>query len=187
MVAFERAAEPAEVHFLWRPQLADPDDEIVLEAAMNGTVTRLVAHAVRHCESAAKAIGFEGVRLGCSSNGSRNERDANPPWIVNADAVRACAVTLQGLKAICRQIEIEQRRRDVQFVKPQLRLPRHAGEILKRSRFIFPRACGGAGPRIASGQSAESLSAPASHGAFQITPLRSRLAPVRLPLNLLAR
>jgi putative PIN family toxin of toxin-antitoxin system len=30
MGAFASAAEPVEVHFLWRPQLADPDDEIVL-------------------------------------------------------------------------------------------------------------------------------------------------------------
>jgi predicted nucleic acid-binding protein len=27
---------PVEVHFLWRPQLADPEDEMVLEAAVNG-------------------------------------------------------------------------------------------------------------------------------------------------------
>jgi hypothetical protein len=36
MAAFASAAEPVEVHFLRRPQLADPDDEIVLEAAVNG-------------------------------------------------------------------------------------------------------------------------------------------------------
>lgn len=34
--AFASAAEPVEVHFLWRPQLADPADELVLEAAVNG-------------------------------------------------------------------------------------------------------------------------------------------------------
>ncbi len=28
--------EPIEVHFQWRPQLPDPDDELVLEAAING-------------------------------------------------------------------------------------------------------------------------------------------------------
>lgn len=28
--------EPAEPHFSWRPQLGDPDDEMVLEAAVNG-------------------------------------------------------------------------------------------------------------------------------------------------------
>ena len=29
-------AEPVETHFLWRPQLRDPGDELVLEAAVNG-------------------------------------------------------------------------------------------------------------------------------------------------------
>jgi putative PIN family toxin of toxin-antitoxin system len=28
--------EPVEAHLLWRPQLPDPDDEMVLEAAING-------------------------------------------------------------------------------------------------------------------------------------------------------
>jgi predicted nucleic acid-binding protein len=29
-------AEPVPTHFLWRPQLRDPNDEVVLEAAVNG-------------------------------------------------------------------------------------------------------------------------------------------------------
>jgi putative PIN family toxin of toxin-antitoxin system len=28
--------EPVETHFMWRPQLRDPGDELVLEAAVNG-------------------------------------------------------------------------------------------------------------------------------------------------------
>jgi len=28
-------AEPVKIHFLWRPQLRDPGDEMVLEAAVN--------------------------------------------------------------------------------------------------------------------------------------------------------
>lgn len=35
-------AEPVETHFLWRPQLRDPDDEMVLEAAINGRADALV-------------------------------------------------------------------------------------------------------------------------------------------------
>jgi putative PIN family toxin of toxin-antitoxin system len=31
-----RVAEPVEISYLWRPHLADPDDELVLEAAVNG-------------------------------------------------------------------------------------------------------------------------------------------------------
>lgn len=32
------------VHFLWRPQLRDPKDEMVLEAAVNGRADYLVTH-----------------------------------------------------------------------------------------------------------------------------------------------
>lgn len=35
-------AEPVETHFLWRPQLRDPNDEMVLEAAVNGCADALV-------------------------------------------------------------------------------------------------------------------------------------------------
>jgi predicted nucleic acid-binding protein len=35
-------AEPVETHFLWRPQLRDPNDEMVLEAAVNGQADALV-------------------------------------------------------------------------------------------------------------------------------------------------
>jgi putative PIN family toxin of toxin-antitoxin system len=34
--------EPVETHFLWRPQLRDPGDELVLEAAVNGQAAALV-------------------------------------------------------------------------------------------------------------------------------------------------
>jgi putative PIN family toxin of toxin-antitoxin system len=35
---------PVELHFSWRPQLRDPGDEMVLEAAVNGQVDALVTH-----------------------------------------------------------------------------------------------------------------------------------------------
>ena len=35
-------AEPVDTHFLWRPQLRDPNDEMVLEAAINGNADVLV-------------------------------------------------------------------------------------------------------------------------------------------------
>ncbi len=34
--------EPTETHFLWRPQLRDPADELVLEAAVNGRADAIV-------------------------------------------------------------------------------------------------------------------------------------------------
>ncbi len=40
-------AIPQDVHFLWRPQLRDPSDELVLEAAVNASVDFLVTHNLR--------------------------------------------------------------------------------------------------------------------------------------------
>lgn len=45
--------EPVELHFLWRPQLADPSDEMVLEAAVNGRADMLVTHNFRDFREAA--------------------------------------------------------------------------------------------------------------------------------------
>lgn len=39
--------EPVEVHFLWRPQVRDPSDEMVLEAAINGRAEALVTYNIR--------------------------------------------------------------------------------------------------------------------------------------------
>src|SRR5579863_10108912 len=36
--------EPVEVHFRWRPQLRDPNDEMVLEAAIHGRADALVTY-----------------------------------------------------------------------------------------------------------------------------------------------
>lgn len=38
--------EPVEVHFQWRPQVRDPSDEMVLEAAINGRADALVTYNV---------------------------------------------------------------------------------------------------------------------------------------------
>ena len=35
-------AEPVKAHFLWRPQLRDPGDEMVLETAVNGRADALM-------------------------------------------------------------------------------------------------------------------------------------------------
>lgn len=40
-------AEPVQTHFLWRPQLRDPGDEVVLEAAVNGRADALVTFNTR--------------------------------------------------------------------------------------------------------------------------------------------
>jgi putative PIN family toxin of toxin-antitoxin system len=38
--------EPVEVHFQWRPQTRDPNDEMVLEAAINGAANAIVTYNV---------------------------------------------------------------------------------------------------------------------------------------------
>lgn len=40
-------AEAVESHFLWRPQLRDPADEMVLEAAVNGRANAIVTFNAR--------------------------------------------------------------------------------------------------------------------------------------------
>ena len=40
-------AEPVESHFLWRPRLRDPNDEMVLEAAVNGRTDAIVTFNAR--------------------------------------------------------------------------------------------------------------------------------------------
>jgi putative PIN family toxin of toxin-antitoxin system len=47
LAALASASDPVEVHFRWRPQLSDPSDELVLEAAVNGMADALVTHNVR--------------------------------------------------------------------------------------------------------------------------------------------
>jgi putative PIN family toxin of toxin-antitoxin system len=52
-------AQPVETHFLWRPQLRDPNDEMVLEAAVNGRADVLVTFNRRDFGSAPEQFGIE--------------------------------------------------------------------------------------------------------------------------------
>jgi len=52
-------AEPVETHFLWRPQLRDPSDEMVLEAAVNGRADALVTFNVRDFGTTPSRFGIE--------------------------------------------------------------------------------------------------------------------------------
>ena len=52
-------AEPVPTHFLWRPQLRDPGDEMVLEAAVNGGADALVTFNVRDYGTSPSRFGVE--------------------------------------------------------------------------------------------------------------------------------
>lgn len=59
LTAIFALAEPVTPHFLWRPQLRDPADEMVLEAAINGHADGLVTFNVRDFGNVPSQYGIE--------------------------------------------------------------------------------------------------------------------------------
>ncbi|HEY6271967.1 MAG TPA: putative toxin-antitoxin system toxin component, PIN family [Terriglobales bacterium] len=59
LTAIIAMAEPVETHFMWRPQLRDPSDEMVLEAAVNGHADGLVTFKDRDFGIAASHFELE--------------------------------------------------------------------------------------------------------------------------------
>lgn len=57
--AFADAVEPVDLHYRWRPQLPDPDDDLVFEAAINGRATAIITHNVRDFSHAGDRFGIE--------------------------------------------------------------------------------------------------------------------------------
>lgn len=64
LAALASAAAPVDVNFRWRPQLRDPADELVLEAAVNGHAVSIVTHNVRDFAPAAEAFGVRTMTPG---------------------------------------------------------------------------------------------------------------------------
>ena len=55
--ALAALAEPVESHFVWRPQLRDASDEMVLEAAVNGRADAIVTFNRRDYATAPQRFG----------------------------------------------------------------------------------------------------------------------------------
>lgn len=58
LVGFAAVSDPVEIRFRWRPQLRDPADDLVLEAAANGGVERIVTHNIRDFAVAPARFGI---------------------------------------------------------------------------------------------------------------------------------
>ncbi len=59
LAALAAAIEPVEIRFGWRPQLDDSDDEMVLEAAINGRAEAIITFNRRDFRRAAPRFGID--------------------------------------------------------------------------------------------------------------------------------
>jgi len=57
-------AEPVQSHFRWRPQLRDPGDELVLEAAINGHAGAIATFNERDFQGTQATFGIDILRPG---------------------------------------------------------------------------------------------------------------------------
>jgi len=57
--AVAAVAEPVRRDFLWRPVLGDPNDDMVLETAVNGQAEGIVTFNRRHFVSVANRFGID--------------------------------------------------------------------------------------------------------------------------------
>ena len=59
LAALARNSQATEIHMRWRPQLRDPGDEFVLEAAINGRADAIVTYNRRDFLPACKRFGVD--------------------------------------------------------------------------------------------------------------------------------
>jgi putative PIN family toxin of toxin-antitoxin system len=60
--ALAAAGMPVTPNFSWRPELSDPGDEMVLEAAVNGQADFIVTFNVTHLRHGARRFGIRAIR-----------------------------------------------------------------------------------------------------------------------------
>ena len=71
LAALAVVAEPVPIHFLWRPVLADPEDEHVLDLALNGRADMLVTFNQEDFVEASKTFQIEVVTPAAALQRSR--------------------------------------------------------------------------------------------------------------------
>jgi predicted nucleic acid-binding protein len=57
--AWAALGKPIRLHSLWRPQLRDSDDEMVLENAINGRADAIITHNTADFHSAAERFALD--------------------------------------------------------------------------------------------------------------------------------
>lgn len=57
-------AEPTKLHLRWRPQLHDPGDELVVEAAINGQASAIVTFNVKDLQAIERSFEIAVIRPG---------------------------------------------------------------------------------------------------------------------------
>lgn len=67
--------QPIDISFLWRPQLKDPADEMVLEAAVNGQCSHLITWNMRDFAQAAPKFN---LKLSTPAQFYSTQKPANP-------------------------------------------------------------------------------------------------------------
>ncbi len=78
--ALEAFSEPVEVLIKTRPLTSDPDDDMVMDVAINGVAEALVTGNTKHFASAGKRIGISGA---FSHGTSRADKEQEARWRLN--------------------------------------------------------------------------------------------------------
>lgn len=61
LIGLAAIIEPVRIFYQWRPQMQDPNDEMVLETAINGRADVIVTHNLRHFVIAASRFHIRAV------------------------------------------------------------------------------------------------------------------------------